>query len=398
MPIKEVDQKSYDELIDDLQHRYGRLHTRFDLHIVGEDESPSELAELKGLIESLNVEDENLNKKIDEINKRFETIEVGDIDLSGYVKKSELPDLLPETGHLLTESEADGLYAKKTDIPQLQDLTEYAKKSELPDTSNLLSESEADGLYAKKTDIPQLQDLTEYAKKSELPDTSNLLSESEADGLYAKKTDIPQLQDLTEYAKKSELPDVSNLLTDYQADAKYVLNTELSTYARKTDIPQPQDLSEYAKKSELPTETTDLSIYALKTDLENLPQGGTTLSAVEISKKLTLNGVVDYDQLMDSRLVFVNDSDKPITITIQEYDSNSNYVTKDHTFQPQEEWLHQYGGFKPAKAEGTYPTLILKVDGVVQNNPRSDLALERWPLKAYIHPYHLREALYRSIM
>ena len=250
MAIKEVDQKSYDELIGDLQHRYGRLHTRFDFHIVGEDESPTELAELKGLIDSLNVEDKNLNKKIDEINKRFDSIEVGDIDLSAYVKKSELPDL-----------------------------------------------------------------------------------------------------------------------------------------------------SEYAKKSELPTETTDLSIYALKTDLENLPQGGTTLSAVEISKKLTLNGVADYDQLMNYRLVFVNDSDKPITITIQEYDyTSSTYVTKDHTFQPQEEWLNRYGGFKPAKAEGTYPTIILKVDGVVQNIPRNEFAMEGWPLKAYIHPYHLMVALYRSIM
>ena len=444
MAIKEVDQKSYDELIDDLQSRYGRVRTRFDLHIVGEDESPTELAQLKGLIDSLNVEDKNLNKKIDEINKRFETFEDGNIDLSGYVTKAELPDLLPQTDHLLTETEAEELYVKKTEIPTIK-----GEKGDTGERGPMGVEGPQGPKGADGRDAV-LPDLSEYVKKSELP---------------------TETTDLSEYAKKSELPDVSNLMTEYQADAKYVLNSELGAYARKTDIPQPQDLSNYAlkseivepdlepyetkahaeetyvKKTEIPTikgekgetgeqgpigpqgpagerglkgdtgeqgpmgpqgpagidgsdaELPDLSIYALKTDLENLPQGGSTLSEKEISKKLTLENVTSYETLMDYGLVFVNDSDKPLTITVKEYDRTSEtspkpLVSKDYTFQPQEEWVARYGGFNPQKEDGTYQNLVVKVDGVQQPLPRTELS--PWGLKSYMKPgnlkYYLRAA------
>ena len=311
-----------------------------------------------------------------------------------------------------------------------------------------------DGLDELKEKINSLQnmDLSQYVTKSELPDllpqTGHLLSESEAEERYAKKTDIVN-QDLSNYALKSEIPVVTGYITEYQADAKYVFNSELSSYVRKSDVPTIDHLetkehaeTTYLKKSEYvapsgeviqgpkgdtgeqgpigpqgpqgpegpqgpagrdgrDAELPDLSIYALKTDLENLPQGGSTnITAKDISKILTTIHILQYDTLMDYNYVFFNDSDKPITITVQVEDRTQNYpyplVEKEYTFQPHEEWIVEYGKFYPQKKSGSYPLLVVKVDGekisynFKQLNPR-------WPLKAYIKPTYFHSAILGGI-
>ena len=147
----------------------------------------------------------------------------------------------------------------------------------------------------------------------------------------------------------------------------------------------------YVNKSELP----DLSIYALKSEIANSPQGGSTnVTAKDISKLLTTTVVSSYDQIMDYNVVFVNESDKPVTITVQEYDETQPYpyplVDKEYTFQPHEEWKVEYGKFQPQKQSGSYPQLIVTVDGERINIRQLE---SQWPLKAYLKPEYFITAL-----
>ena len=220
-----------------------------------------------------------------------------------YAKKSELPNV----SGLISEVDADNKYAKKTDIPSLEGYAKkseiptvhsledyaktseiestYAKKSELPSVTEFITETNADNKYAKKTEIPSISGLlsettaeSTYAKKSDIPSTTGFITEVDADSRYAKKTEIPTIPSLegyakiteieTTYAKKSELPNVSGLISETSADNKY---------AKKTDIPTVPSLEGYAKKTELPstagfiTETYADNKYAKKTDI---PSGG----------------------------------------------------------------------------------------------------------------------------
>ena len=83
---------------------------------------------------------------------------------------------------------------EEPDIPELPDLSDYAKKEDIPDVSGFLTED----------DLPEQPDLTEYAKTEDIPDVSGFLTES----------DLPEQPDLTEYAKTEDIPDVSGFLTE----------------------------------------------------------------------------------------------------------------------------------------------------------------------------------------
>jgi chromosome segregation ATPase len=74
-------------------------------------------------------------------------------------------------------------YALKSDIPEAQDLTGYAKTADVEAT------------YAKKTDIPEPTDtstlatkaeLSDYAKKTDIPSTSNLATKTEVNAIDSR--------------------------------------------------------------------------------------------------------------------------------------------------------------------------------------------------------------------
>ena len=203
--------------------------------------------------------------------------------LEGYAKKSEVDSTyakkseLPSTAGFITEVTADNkyakvvdvenTYAKKSEIPTVHSLegyakttdieSTYAKKTELPNISGLISETTADGKYAKVTDIPSLEG---YAKKSELPSTTGFITEVNADSKYVKTVDAEST-----YAKKSELPSTAGFITEVTADDKY---------AKKTDIPSVAGLlnqtsadDRYLKKTDVPN--VDLSGYLRKDDFRS---------------------------------------------------------------------------------------------------------------------------------
>lgn len=194
------------------------------------------------------------------------------VDLSGYALKSELPSV----AGLVTNTELTAALAPKVDRTEL---TGYALKAEVPSVSGLASKAElAD--YAKKTDIPEGQDLSQYAKKSELPSVVGLATKQEVtDGLaskadstalanYVLKSELPAVPDvsrfitedaLAPYAKTADLPSVAGLETTKAVDAK------LSQYVKKTELPAQQDLSVYETTAEVDRK------MALKADLTAIP-------------------------------------------------------------------------------------------------------------------------------
>ena len=88
---------------------------------------------------------------------------VKETELADYAKKSDLPTMPDLSGYATISSLID--YVKKTDLP---DFTLFAKKSDIPTIpTDLVHTSDLDR-YAKKSDIPVEQDLSNYAKKDDL--------------------------------------------------------------------------------------------------------------------------------------------------------------------------------------------------------------------------------------
>ena len=252
--------------------------------------------------------------------------------LADYAKKTDIPNM-------------DG-YATKTELSTKQDKGDYALKSDIKPIPSVLSAFQNDvgyltthqdlTPYAKKTDIPSLegyateqwvtdkgyltqhQPLTDYYTKTEVDnkfknfsggtvDLSDYYTKAESDGKYALKTSIPTLdgyatedwvnskgfltshQSLTDYAKKTDL---TKYYTKVESDGKYATKEEipsLNGYATeewvngKGYLTSHQDLTDYARKAEIKTvnghsligsgdiqievgSSVDLSNYYTKTD------------------------------------------------------------------------------------------------------------------------------------
>ena len=175
-------------------------------------------------------------------------------DLSDYAKKSDIPtDYLTEIpSEYITETELNN----KGYLTEHQSLTDYAKKSEIPSLDGYATEDYVDTAVANAQLGGEEVDLSGYAKTSDIPTaTSQLTNDS---GFL---TEIPN-----DYAKKSDIP------TDYLTSipSEYVTNDELTAkgyltehqslegYAKTSDIPS---LEGYAKTSDIPTVPTNVSAF-----------------------------------------------------------------------------------------------------------------------------------------
>lgn len=180
---------------------------------------------------------------------------------SNYITEAEL-----EAKGYLTEHQSLAAYATKTYVDNTvaenqPDLSGYAKKTDIPDVSSFISEIPSeyvtDSELAAKGYLAEA-DLSEYAKKSEIPTvptkTSQLTNDSNfltaVPAEYVTETELDnkgyltEHQSLSEYAKKSEIPDVSHFITSIPEE--YVTETELNN---KGYLTQHQSLKDYATKT-----------------------------------------------------------------------------------------------------------------------------------------------------
>ena len=150
------------------------------------------------------------------------TINIPEVDLTDYAKKTEIPDV---SGFITNETDPTVKDATITfkqgettlgsfttnsgtettiSIPVVvePDLSDYAKLTDIPTVPTKVSELENDEGYLKEH-----QDLSDYAKKTEIPTVPTKVSELENDEGYLKEH-----QDLSDYAKKTEIPDVSGFI------------------------------------------------------------------------------------------------------------------------------------------------------------------------------------------
>ena len=185
-------------------------------------------------------------------------------DLSGYAKKSDIPDVskfitdipseyvteneLNNKGYLTSHQDISGKADKvhkhsMSDITDYEepDLSKYALKTDIPTDylTSIPAEYVTDVELGAKGYLTEHQDLSAYATKTYV---NNAIANVEPNLTgYATKTyvtnvveaaidDIPA-PDLSDYAKKADIPDVTDFITSIPAE--YVTETELSNYYTK---------------------------------------------------------------------------------------------------------------------------------------------------------------------
>lgn len=240
------------------------------------------------------------------------------VDLSGY----------------LTKNDAEGTYAKKSDLPSLDD---YAKKEDVPSIDGLAKESEIPQIKLDTVartltlgdttiNIPNTVDLSGYATKAELPKVS-INPDTRTVTINGQSISIPASVDLSGYYTKDEVdtkisqssPDLTPYLKTADADKKYAEKAALdsyltqatasATYATKAEIPAVPDMSQYAKKSDIPSinglaKETELSNYATNSSVAEVESKADSAmdkaaSALEMASKASSGATIDYDKLYD---------------------------------------------------------------------------------------------------
>lgn len=139
----------------------------------------------------------------EQVDAKINAIKIPEVDLSGYAKKSDIPDV----SRFITE------------IP-----SEYVTETELNAKGYLTEHQSLEG-YAKITDIP---DVSGFALKTEIPSVEGLATETYVNEKIAA---IPEV-DLSGYALKTEIPDVSAFQTEEQVNS--LINTALGVIENGT--------------------------------------------------------------------------------------------------------------------------------------------------------------------
>ena len=175
--------------------------------------------------ENTNVEIYNLKNKSNILSSKIDELEK--IDLSVYVTNNQLEEKL----NLMDKKLSDMSTYTKTEIDDKfsninvnVDLSDYVKKSELPNTSNYLTSSELNIILDNKNYLTSHQSLDEYVKKSELTNEidERISSEYESiQNLYDNKIDK---------FKETYLSTINELGYVTNDDVKNIVDTSLMEY------------------------------------------------------------------------------------------------------------------------------------------------------------------------
>ena len=231
-----------------------------------------------------------------EVKERLTTLEnKAPVDLSGYATKEELRNVSgsqPLADNLVTKQELE----EKQYLTTHQDLSEYAKKSELYNDSDLKARVE---VLEQKTDKDTVYDDTPLKER-----VTALESRAIEGGTYDDKPIRDRLDVLEAKEDKDTKYDdteVKNRLTELES--KPVVDTSVFVTDEKLNskgyLTEHQDLTPYALKSEIPQPYNDTPLNERITALENKPTTGGTVDTSNLVTKQELKDKVDgiYDDL-----------------------------------------------------------------------------------------------------
>ena len=303
----------------------------------------SELPSVNGLITETAADEKYLPKSKESslATKEELTQKIGEAT-SGV--ESQLSNLLPK-------SEADKNYLHKdieSNLATKNDIGEVSARistlENKPDNDKQLLSIVGRTITISGSDssvtVPE-QDLSGFAKKSELPSVEGLITETKADEKYIPKSEkeslatkeevksikdhLPVLTGEEKLAKTSDIPSVTGLISEATADTKYLEKSKEATLATKVEVKDITDkLPELAKKSELPSveglisETKADGKYAPKTDLETAKERISVLESKEDADKQTLS--------ITGRTITISGSNSSVEVPEQDL---SSLVTKD---------------------------------------------------------------------
>lgn len=158
-------------------------------------------------------------------------IKINDSEVTVYTHPTHTADDISDFATKVAAVEVDKAKeaAKATqDINGLSFVENYAKKSDIPEVSEFIAAIPAEYIteseLSSKGYLTEHQDLSAYAKKSELPTVPTATSQLTNDSGFITINDVPN-PDLSEYAKKTELPDTSKFITDIPEE--YITEAEL---------------------------------------------------------------------------------------------------------------------------------------------------------------------------
>lgn len=246
------------------------------------------------------VEDKNYLTEIPEgfatesyVNEMIAKAELGDkeVNLEAYYTKDQVDALIPDVSEFIKEIPSEYITEEELEskgyLTDHQDLSNYAKKTDIPSIEGLASKSYVDEKVASASidltgyateswvegkNYLEPEDLTDYAKKNELfsKDYNDL----------DNKPEIPSIEGLAtedfvkEEIAKIDIPDVSAFITSIPEE--YVTEEEL---ASEGFIKEHQSLAGYATEdyvknaiaeAELNDKDIDISGLATKDDLKTL--------------------------------------------------------------------------------------------------------------------------------
>lgn len=150
-------------------------------------------------------------------------------DLNDYAKKSDIPDV----SSFVTEETVDEKVATEiakivADAPEdfdtLKEVADYiasdkTKAAEIETAISNLESGKADAstVYTKEQAdakfLTEHQDLTDYAKKTDIPSVENLATKAEVEAVD-EKVDAIVIPDVSNFATKDEIPSIEGLVTE----------------------------------------------------------------------------------------------------------------------------------------------------------------------------------------
>ena len=235
-------------------------------------------------------------------------------DMDTFKEVSDSLVLKADASTVYTKVEADAKF-----LTEHQDLSDYAKKTDIPDVSQFVTEATVDDKIATEiakvvADAPEdfdtLKEVADYiasdktraaqietaisdlstnkADKTDIPDITNFATKAEVAAVDEKVDAI----DLTPYATieyvNSEIARIEEEIPDTSA---FITAAALEPYAKKTDIPDTSNLA---------TKTEVAAVEDKIPSIEGLVDEATLAAAVD--DKATISQVVDVDTKVDNKI------------------------------------------------------------------------------------------------